>query len=208
MMILSKKYYNTLLDILNVLGLSTSATLTTLISKAQSLGLTLENTTVAEKFYTDYLKPRTLYQTWVITNDELVIDSGKIGNIEVLDFFNGFVSKLNSLTTTYAPLIDEYNKGINELIKNGVALSTIKSQMNDTPESVQTDKYDEKYASQTTKQETTIQDNSGMLLSKLNAYQENIKNIYELFYNEIQKLLAGDFYELWQNKRLRFFIVC
>ena len=208
MMILSKKYYNTLLDILNVLGLSTSATLTTLISKAQSLGLTLENTTVAEKFYTDYLKPRTLYQTWVITNDELVIDSGKIGNIEVLDFFNGFVSKLNSLTTTYAPLIDEYNKGINELIKNGVALSTIKSQMNDTPESVQTDKYDEKYASQTTKQETTIQDNSGMLLSKLNAYQENIKNIYELFYSEIQKLLVGDFYELWQNKRLLIFRIC
>ena len=196
MMILSKKYYNTLLDILNVLGLSTSATLATLISKAQSLGLTLENASVAEKFYSEYLKPRTMYQTWVITSEELVIDSGKIGNIEVLDFFNGFVSKLNSLTTTYAPLIDEYNKGINELIKNGVAVSTIKSQMNDTPESTQPDKYDEKYASQTTKQETTIQDNSGMLLAKLNNYQENIKNIYELFYNEIQKLLAGDFYEL------------
>ena len=195
-MILSKKYYNTLLDILNVLGLSTSATLATLISKAQSLGLTLENASVAEKFYSEYLKPRTMYQTWVITSEELVIDSGKIGNIEVLDFFNGFVSKLNSLTTTYAPLIDEYNKGINELIKNGVAVSTIKSQMNDTPESTQPDKYDEKYASQTTKQETTIQDNSGMLLAKLNNYQENIKNIYELFYNEIQKLLAGDFYEL------------
>ena len=208
MMILSKKYYNTLLDILNVLGLSTSATLATLISKAQSLGLTLENASVAEKFYSEYLKPRTMYQTWVITSEELVIDSGKIGNIEVLDFFNGFVSKLNSLTTTYAPLIDEYNKGINDLIKNGVAVSTIKSQMNDTPESTQPDKYDEKYASQTTKQETTIQDNSGMLLAKLNNYQENIKNIYELFYNEIQKLLAGDFYELWQNKRLRFFIVC
>ena len=196
MMILSKKYYNTLLDILNVLGLSTSATLATLISKAQSLGLTLENASVAEKFYSEYLKPRTMYQTWVITSEELVIDSGKIGNIEVLDFFNGFVSKLNSLTTTYAPLIDEYNKGINDLIKNGVAVSTIKSQMNDTPESTQPDKYDEKYASQTTKQETTIQDNSGMLLAKLNNYQENIKNIYELFYNEIQKLLAGDFYEL------------
>ena len=196
MMILSKKYYNTLLDILNVLGLSTSATLATLISKAQSLGLTLENASVAEKFYSEYLKPRTMYQTWVITSEELVIDSGKIGNIEVLDFFNGFVSKLNSLTTTYAPLIDEYNKGINELIKNGVAVSTIKSQRNDTPESTQPDKYDEKYASQTTKQETTIQDNSGMLLAKLNNYQENIKNIYELFYNEIQKLLAGDFYEL------------
>ena len=178
MMILSKKYYNTLLDILNVLGLSTSATLATLISKAQSLGLTLENTTVAEKFYAEYLKPRTLYEAWVITNEELKIDSGKIGNIEVLDFFNGFISKLNSLTATYGPLIDEYNKGINELIKNGVAVSTIKSQMNDTPESTQPDKYDEKYASQTTKQETTIQDNSGMLLSKLNAYQENIKNIY------------------------------
>ena len=196
MMILSKKYYNTLLDILNALGLGTSATLATLISKAQSLGLTLENATVAEKFYSEYLKPRTMYQTWVITSEELVIDSGKIGNIEVLDFFNGFVSKLNSLTTTYAPLIDEYNKGINDLIKNGVAVSTIKSQMNDTPESTQPDKYDEKYASQTTKQETTIQDNSGMLLAKLNNYQENIKNIYELFYNEIQKLLAGDFYEL------------
>ena len=196
MMILSKKYYNTLLDILNVLGLSTSATLATLISKAQSLGLTLENVTVAEKFYAEYLKPRTLYESWVITNEELKIDSGKIGNLEVLDFFNGFVSKLNSLTTTYAPLIDEYNKGINELIKNGVAVSTIKSQMNDTPESTQPDKYDEKYASQTTKQETTIQDNSGMLLSKLNAYQENIKNIYELFYSEIEKLLVGDFYEL------------
>ena len=196
MMILSKKYYNTLLDILNALGLSTSATLATLISKAQSLGLTLENVTVAEKFYAEYLKPRTLYESWVITNEELKIDSGKIGNLEVLDFFNGFVSKLNSLTTTYAPLIDEYNKGINELIKNGVAVSTIKSQMNDTPESTQPDKYDEKYASQTTKQETTIQDNSGMLLSKLNAYQENIKNIYELFYSEIEKLLVGDFYEL------------
>ena len=196
MMILTKKYYNTLLDILNVLGLSTSATLATLISKAQSLGLTLENTTVAEKFYSDYLKPRTLYQTWVITSEDLTIQNNKIGNIEVLDFFNGFVSKLNSLTTTYAPLIDEYNKGINELIKNGVAVSTIKSQMNDTPESTQPDKYDEKYASQTTKQETTIQDNSGMLLAKLNNYQENIKNIYELFYSEIEKLLVGDFYEL------------
>ena len=196
MMILSKKYYNTLLDILNVLGLSTSATLATLISKAQSLGLTLENVTVAEKFYAEYLKPRTLYESWVITNEELKIDSGKIGNLEVLDFFNGFVSKLNSLTTTYAPLIDEYNKGVNELIKNGVAISTIKSQMNDTPESTQPDKYDEKYASQTTKQETTIQDNSGMLLAKLNNYQENIKNIYELFYSEIEKLLVGDFYEL------------
>ena len=195
-MILSKKYYNTLLDILNVLGLSTSATLATLISKAQSLGLTLENVTVAEKFYAEYLKPRTLYESWVITNEELKIDSGKIGNLEVLDFFNGFVSKLNSLTTTYAPLIDEYNKGVNELIKNGVAISTIKSQMNDTPESTQPDKYDEKYASQTTKQETTIQDNSGMLLAKLNNYQENIKNIYELFYSEIEKLLVGDFYEL------------
>ena len=197
MMILTKKYYNTLLDILNVLGLSTSTTLATLISKTESLGLTLENTTVAEKFYADYLKPRTLYQTWVITSDELTTQNNKIGNIEVLDFFNGFVSKLNSLTTTYAPLIEQYNKGIDELIKNGSAVSTIKTQLNDTPESVQTDKYDEKYASQTTKQETTIQDNSGMLLSKLNAYQENIKNIYELFYNEIQKLLAGDFYELW-----------
>ena len=114
----------------------------------------------------------------------------------MLDFFNGFISKLNSLTATYAPLINEYNKGINELIKNGVAVSTIKTQLNDTPESVQTDKYDEKYASQTTKQETTIEDNSGMLLSKLNAYQENIKNIYEMIYNEMQKLLAGDFYEL------------
>lgn len=196
MMILSKKYYNTLLDILNVLGLSTSATLATLISKTNTLALTLENSTVAEKFYSDYLKPRTLYQTWVITNDELTVKNNKIGNIEVLDFFNGLISKLNSLTATYAPLIDEYNKGINELIKNGVAISTIKSQMNDTPESTQPDKYDEKYASQTTKQETTIQDNSGMLLSKLNAYQENIKNIYELFYNEIQKLLVGDFYEL------------
>ena len=196
MMILSKKYYNTLLDILNVLGLSTSATLATLISKAQSLGLTLENVTVAEKFYAEYLKPRTLYESWVITNEELKIDSGKISNIEVLDFFNGFVSKLNSLTTTYAPLIDEYNKGINELIKNGVAVSTIKSQMNDTPESTQPDKYDEKYASQTTKQETTIQDNSGILLAKLNNYQENIKNIYELFYSEIEKLMVGDFYEL------------
>ena len=196
MMILTKKYYNTLLDILNVLGLSTSATLATLISKAQSLGLTLENVTVAEKFYAEYLKPRTLYESWVITNEELKLDSGKISNIEVLDFFNGFISKLNSLTTTYAPLIDEYNKGINELIKNGSAVSTIKSQMNDTPESTQPDKYDEKYASQTTKQETTIQDNSGMLLSKLNAYQENIKNIYELFYSEIEKLMVGDFYEL------------
>ena len=197
MMILSKKYYNTLLDILNVLGLSTSATLASLISKAQSLGLTLENATVAEKFYAEYLKPRTLYQTWVITSEELAAKNNKINNLEVLDFFNGFISKLNSLTTTYASLIDEYNKGINELIKNGVAISTIKSQMNDTPESTQPDKYDEKYASQTTKQETTIQDNSGILLSKLNAYQENIKNIYELFYSEIQKLLVGDFYELW-----------
>lgn len=196
MMILSKKYYNSLLDILNVLGLSTSTTLATLISKTNSLDLTLENTTVAEKFYTDYLKPRTLYQIWVITSEELAIKNNNITNIEVVDFFNGFISKLNSLTTTYAPLIDEYNKGINELIKNGSAISTIKTQLNDTPESVQTDKYDEKYASQTTKQETTIQDNSGILLSKLNAYQENIKNIYELFYNEIQKLLAGDFYEL------------
>ena len=195
-MILTKKYYNSLLDILNVLGLSTSATLATLISKAQSLGLTLENTTVAEKFYAEYLEPRTLDEAWVITNGELEIEAGKIGNIEVLDFFNGFISKLNSLTATYGPLIDEYNKGINELIKNGVAVSTIKSQMNDTPESVQADKYDEKYASQTTKQETTIQDNSGMLLAKLNNYQENIKNIYELFYSEIEKLLVGDFYEL------------
>ena len=110
MMILTKKYYNTLLDILNVLNLSTSTTLATLISKTESLGLTLENTTVAEKFYVDYLKPRTMYQTWVITSEELKIDSGKIGNIEVVDFFNGFISKLNSLTTTYAPLIDEYNK--------------------------------------------------------------------------------------------------
>ena len=208
MMILSKKYYNTLLDILNVLGLSTNDTLATLISKTQSLGLTLENATVAEKFYTDYLKPRTLYESWVITSDELTTKNNKIDNIEVLDFFNGFVSKLNSLTTTYAPLIDEYNKGINELIKNGAAVSTIKTQLNDTPESVQTDKYDEKYASQTTKQETTIQDNSGMLLAKLNNYQENIKNIYELFYSEIEKLLVGDFYELWQNKRLCIFFVC
>ena len=197
MIILTKKYYNSLLDILNALGLSTSTTLATLISKTQSLGLTLENTTVAEKFYADYLKPRTLYQTWVITSEELAIKNNNITNIEVLDFFNGFISKLNSLTATYAPLIDEYNKGINELIKNGVAVSTIKTQLNDTPESVQADKYDEKYASQTTKQETTIEDNSGVLLSKLNAYQENIKNIYELFYNEIQKLLVGDFYELW-----------
>ena len=196
MIILTKKYYNSLLDILNALGLSTSTTLATLISKTQSLGLTLENTTVAEKFYADYLKPRTLYQTWVITSEELAIKNNNITNIEVLDFFNGFISKLNSLTATYAPLIDEYNKGINELIKNGVAVSTIKTQLNDTPESVQADKYDEKYASQTTKQETTIEDNSGVLLSKLNAYQENIKNIYELFYNEIQKLLVGDFYEL------------
>ena len=196
MMILTKKYYNTLLDILTAVGLSTSDTLATIISKTQTLGLTLENVTVAEKFYVDYLKPRTLYQTWVITNEELKKQYDKIGNIEVLDFFNGFVSKLNSLTTTYAPLIDEYNKGINELIKNGSAVSTIKTQLNDTPESTQPDKYDEKYASQTTKQETTIQDNSGILLSKLNAYQENIKNIYELFYNEIQKLLVGDFYEL------------
>ena len=196
MMILTKKYYNTLLDILNVLGLSTSATLATLISKAQSLGLTLENSTVAEKFYSEYLKPRTLYETWVITSEELATKNNKINNVEALDFFNGFVSKLNSLTTTYAPLIDEYNKGVNELIKNGVAISTIKSQMNDTPESTQPDKYDEKYASQTTKQETTIQDNSGMLLAKLNNYQANIKNIYELFYSEIEKLLVDDFYEL------------
>ena len=196
MMILTKKYYNTLLDILNATGLSTSDTLATLISKTQSLGLTLENTAVTEKFYSDYLKPRTMYQTWVITSEELTTKNNKIGNIEVLDFFNGFISKLNSLTATYGPLIDEYNKGINELIKNGVAISTIKSQMNDTPESTQPDKYDEKYASQTTKQETTIQDNSGMLLAKLNNYKENIKNIYELFYSEIQKLLVGDFYEL------------
>ena len=196
MMILSKKYYNTLLDILNVLGLGTSATLTSLISKTQSLGLTLENATVAEKFYADYLKPRTLYETWVITSEELATKNNKIDNIEVLDFFNGFVSKLNSLTATYAPLIDEYNKGINELIKNGAAVSTIKTQLNDTPESTQPDKYDEKYASQTTKQETTIQDDSGVLLAKLNNYQENIKNIYELLYSEIEKLLVGDFYEL------------
>ena len=196
MMILSKKYYNTLLDILSVLGLSTSATLATLISKTNTLGLTLENATVAEKFYAEYLKPRTLYETWVITSEELATKNNKINNVEVLDFFNGFISKLNSLTATYAPLIDEYNKGINELIKNGSAISTIKSQMNDTPESTQPDKYDEKYASQTTKQETTIQDNSGMLLAKLNNYQENIKNIYELFYSEIEKLLVGDFYEL------------
>ena len=195
-MIFSKKYYNTLLDILNALNLNTSTTLAALISKTGSLGLTLENTTVAEKFYSDYLKPRTLYQTWVITNEELAIKNNNIANIEVADFFNRFISKLNSLTTTYAPLIEQYNKGIDELIKNGVAVSTIKSQMNDTPESAQTDKYDEKYASQTTKQETTIQDNSGILLAKLNNYQENIKNIYELFYNEIQKLLVGDFYEL------------
>lgn len=197
MMILTKKYYNSLLDILNTLGLSTSDTLAMLISKTNTLGLTLENVTVAEKFYADYLKPRTLYETWVITSDELTTKNNKIDNIEVLDFFNSFISKLNSLTTTYAPLIDEYNKGINELIKNGVAVSTIKTQLNDTPESVQTDKYDEKYASQTTKQETTIEDNSGILLSKLNTYQENIKNIYELFYSEIAKLLVGDFYELW-----------
>ena len=196
MMILTKKYYNSLLDILNALGLSTSDTLATLISKAQSLGLTLENTTVVEKFYSEYLKPRTLYETWVITSEELATKNNKIINVEVIDFFNGFISKLNSLTTTYAPLIDEYNKGINELIKNGTAVSTIKSQMNDTPESSQADKYDEKYASQTTKQETTIQDNSGILLAKLNNYQENIKNIYELFYSEIEKLLVGDFYEL------------
>ena len=196
MMILTKKYYNTLLDILSALGLSTSATLASLISKTGSLGLTLNNSPVAEEFYAEYLKPRTLYQTWVITNEPLTLAGNNINNVEVLDFFNGFISKLNSLTTTYAPLINEYNKGINELIKNGVAVSTIKTQLNDTPESVQTDKYDEKYASQTTKQETTIEDNSGMLLSKLNAYQENIKNIYEMIYNEMQKLLAGDFYEL------------
>ena len=196
MMILTKKYYNTLLDILNALGLSTSDTLATIISKTQTLGLTLENATVAEEFYAEYLKPRTLYQTWVITNEALTLTGNNINNIEVLDFFNGFVSKLNSLTATYAPLIDEYNRGINELIKNGSAISTIKTQLNDTPESTQPDKYDEKYASQTTKQETTIEDNSGMLLSKLNAYQENIKNIYEMLYNEMQKLLVGDFYEL------------
>ena len=117
-------------------------------------------------------------------------------NVEVIEVFNKLVSKINGFFSTYGKLINEYEKSIDELITNGVATSINKSHTNDTPESVQTDKYDEKYASQVIKQETTIQDQSGVLIDKLNNYQNKIEDIYEMLYNEIDKMIVGDVYEL------------
>lgn len=189
-------YYYTLQDIFDLLQIRPNDNFVKLLSMITQYQLNdVEN---SEYFYKNYLAPRALYDVWVITNKPLEMKNTHIINVEVVELFNKLVSKINGFLSTYGKLINEYQKSINELITNGVATSINKSHTNDTPESVQADKYDEKYASQTIKQETTIQDQSGILIDKLNNYQNKIEDIYEMLYNEIDKMIVGDVYELWQ----------
>lgn len=190
-------YYYTLQDIFDLLQIRPNDNFVKLLSMITQYQL--NDVPNSEYFYQNYLVPRALYDVWVITNKPLEMKNMHIINVEVIELFNKMVSKINGFFSTYGKLINEYEKSIDELITNGVATSINKSHTNDTPESVQTDKYDEKYASQTIKQETTIQDNSGILIDKLNNYQNKIEDIYEMLYNEIDKMIVGDVYELWQN---------
>lgn len=194
-MMIFNSYYYTLQDIFDLLQIRPYDNFAKLLSMITQYQLNdLEN---SEYFYANYLVPRTLYDVWVITNKPLEMKNTHIINVEVIELFNKMVSKINGFFSTYGKLINEYQKSINELIANGVATSINKSHTNDTPESVQVDKYDEKYASQVIKQETTIQDQSGILIDKLNNYQNKIEDIYEMLYNEIDKMIVGDVYELW-----------
>lgn len=189
-------YYYTLQDIFDLLQIRPNDNFVKLLSMITQYQL--NDVANSEYFYQNYLVPRTLYDVWVITDKPLEMKNTHIINLGVIELFNKMVSKINGFFSTYGKLINEYQKSIDELIKNGVATSINKSHTNDTPESVQTDKYDEKYASQTIKQETTIQDQSGVLIDKLNNYQNKIEDIYEMLYNEIDKMIVGDVYELWQ----------
>lgn len=194
-MMIFNSYYYTLQDIFDLLQIRPNDNFVKLLSMITQYRL--NDVPNSEYFYQNYLVPRTLYDVWVITDKPLEIKNTHIINLGVTELFNKMVSKINGFFSTYGKLINEYQKSIDELIKNGVATSINKSHTNDTPESVQTDKYDEKYASQVIKQETTIQDQSGVLIDKLNNYQNKIEDIYEMLYNEIDKMIVGDVYELW-----------
>lgn len=193
-MMIFNSYYYTLQDIFDLLQIRPNDNFVKLLSMITQYRL--NDVPNSEYFYQNYLVPRTLYDVWVITDKPLEIKNTHIINLGVTELFNKMVSKINGFFSTYGKLINEYQKSIDELIKNGVATSINKSHTNDTPESVQTDKYDEKYASQVIKQETTIQDQSGVLIDKLNNYQNKIEDIYEMLYNEIDKMIVGDVYEL------------
>lgn len=189
--------YYTLQDIITACHFDISSVkLNKLCDCTSNVNVSLDNLEKSEYFFRRYLLPRTLYDTYVISQYDLTFNANFIQNEDVNDFFNKLVSKINAFISTYGKLIDAYQKSIDDLIANGVATSINKTHTNDTPESVQTDKYDEKYASQTIKQETTIQDQSGILIDKLNNYQNKIEDIYEMLYNEIDKMLVGDVYEL------------
>lgn len=194
-MMIFNSYYYTLQDIFDLLQIRPNDNFVKLLSMITQYRL--NDVPNSEYFYQNYLVPRTLYDVWVITDKPLEMKNTHIINLGVTELFNKMVSKINGFFSTYGKLINEYQKSIDELIKNGVATSINKSHTNDTPESVQTDKYDEKYASQVIKQETTIQDQSGVLIDKLNNYQNKIEDIYEMLYNEIDKMIVGDVYELW-----------
>lgn len=193
-MMIFNSYYYTLQDIFDLLQIRPNDNFVKLLSMITQYRL--NDVPNSEYFYQNYLVPRTLYDVWVITDKPLEMKNTHIINLGVTELFNKMVSKINGFFSTYGKLINEYQKSIDELIKNGVATSINKSHTNDTPESVQTDKYDEKYASQVIKQETTIQDQSGVLIDKLNNYQNKIEDIYEMLYNEIDKMIVGDVYEL------------
>lgn len=195
-MMIFNSYYYTLQDIFDLLQIRPNDNFVKLLSMITQYKL--NDVPNSEYFYQNYLVPRTLYDVWVITDKPLEMKNTHIINLGVVELFNKMVSKINGFFSTYGKLINEYQKSIDELIKNGVATSINKSHTNDTPESVQADKYDEKYASQVIKQETTIQDQSGILIDKLNNYQNKIEDIYEMLYNEIDKMIVGDVYELWQ----------
>lgn len=193
-MMIFNSYYYTLQDIFDLLQIRPNDNFVKLLSMITQYKL--NDVPNSEYFYQNYLVPRTLYDVWVITDKPLEMKNTHIINLGVVELFNKMVSKINGFFSTYGKLINEYQKSIDELIKNGVATSINKSHTNDTPESVQADKYDEKYASQVIKQETTIQDQSGILIDKLNNYQNKIEDIYEMLYNEIDKMIVGDVYEL------------
>lgn len=189
--------YYTLQDIITACHFDISSVkLNKLCDCTSNVNVSFDDLEKTEYFFRRYLLPRTLYEIYIISKYPLEFNLNFIQNEDVNEFFNKLVSKINGFFSTYGNLINEYQKSINELITNGVATSINKSHTNDTPESVQTDKYDEKYASQVIKQETTIQDQSGVLIDKLNNYQNKIEDIYEMLYNEIDKMIVGDVYEL------------
>lgn len=190
--------YYTLADILGVCLLPPeTVTLTKLLEKTTTINrFKLIDTEKSEYFFENYLMPRTLYDYYIITPHTLKLIDDRILNQECRTFFDKLVSKINAFFSTYADLITKYDDTTDNLLKNGEVTNTSKSNINDTPNNTQSDKYNDIYASETSKTISIIQDDSGILIDKLDNLKNKKEDFYELLYKDVEKMIAGDIYEI------------